>query len=179
MAKREKKELGAGAMADIAFLLLIFFLVSTTIQTDAGLNVLLPPYIEQPPRPVNKRNVFSVQLNAANELFVRGSRMSWSETKLIKEQLKTFIMNHDKDPNSSETPTKAVVSILTDNGTSYESYITVYNEVKAAYNGLWEQQAQNLYGRSYQDLGTAEQSEIRKIIPLVISEAEPTSLAKL
>lgn len=180
MAKRDIPEINAGSMADIAFLLLIFFLVTTTIQTDAGINVLLPPYVEIPPEAEkkNKRNVFSVQLNSRNELLVRGYPVPMSDAKQIKEQLKKFIMNNGKDPNSSDSPKLAVVSILNDNGTSYESYITVYNQLKAAYNELWDERAQSIYGRPYEDLETNEQGKVREEIPLVISEAEPTNLGK-
>ncbi|BDS13512.1 ExbD/TolR family protein [Aureispira anguillae] len=179
MARRDIPEINAGSMADIAFLLLIFFLVTTTIQTDSGLNVLLPPYVEEPPPPQekNKRNVFAVQINGNNQLLVRGRPLDLSELGDIKEQLKTFIMNHGKDPNSSDSPTKAVVSLLNDNGTSYEAYVGVYNQLKAAYNELWEESAQRKYGRSYGDLDNKERKSVRKEIPLVISEAEPTSLS--
>ncbi len=178
MAKREIPEINAGSMADIAFLLLIFFLVTTTIQTDSGLKVLLPPYVEEPPPPEkkNKRNVFSVQINGNNQLLVRGYPVSLEDAGEIKERLKTFITNRGKDPNSSDSPKKAVVTILNDNGTSYEAYIAVYNQLKAGYNELWEEMAQGQYGRSYEDLGKEERQNIRKEIPLVISEAEPTSL---
>lgn len=178
MAKREIPEINAGSMADIAFLLLIFFLVTTTIQTDSGLNVLLPPYVEEPPPPVqkNKRNVFAVQINANNQLLVRGRPLPLSEVGQIKERLKTFIMNFGKDPNASDSPKLAVVSLLNDNGTSYEAYIGVYNQLKAAYYELWEEAAQSRYGRDFGDLGREEQKAIKNDIPLVISEAEPTSL---
>lgn len=178
MAKRDIPEINAGSMADIAFLLLIFFLVTTTIQTDSGLNVLLPPYVEVPPPPEkkNKRNVFAVQINGNNQLLVRGTPLPLSELGMIKERLKTFIMNNGKDPNSSDSPKKAVVSLLNDNGTSYEAYVGVYNQLKAAYNELWEESAQRQYGRSYKDLSKKERQGVRKEIPLVISEAEPTSL---
>lgn len=179
MAKREIPEINAGSMADIAFLLLIFFLVTTTIQTDSGLSVLLPPYVEVPPPPEkkNKRNVFSVQLNGNNDVLVRGYPSSLDQPTLIKDQLKVFINNRGRDPESSESPKKAVVSLLNDNGTSYDAYIVVYNQLKAAYNELWEESAQKEYGRSYEDLDKKQQQSIRSEIPLVISEAEPTSLA--
>jgi biopolymer transport protein ExbD len=178
MANREVPEINAGSMADIAFLLLIFFLVTTTIQTDSGLSVLLPPYVEVPPPPEkkNKRNVFSVQINGNNQLLVRGRPTSLNDASDIKDAVKTFIMNGGKDPNSSDSPKKAVVTILNDNGTSYEAYIAVYNQLKAGYNELWEESAQTVHGRSYADLDKKERQSIRKEIPLVISEAEPTSL---
>jgi biopolymer transport protein ExbD len=177
MSKREIPEINAGSMADIAFLLLIFFLVTTTIQTDSGLSVLLPPYVEVPPPPEkkNKRNVFAVQINGNNQLLVRGRPLS--DIREIKTQLKTFIMNKGKDPNASDSPKLAVVSLLNDNGTSYEAYVGVYDQLKAAYNELWEESAQSKYGRSYEDLDRKERQSIRSEIPLVISEAEPTSLS--
>lgn len=179
MSKREIPEINAGSMADIAFLLLIFFLVTTTIQTDSGLRVLLPPYVEVPPPPEkkNKRNVFAVQINGSNQLLVRGRPIALTEIKEIKTQLKTFIMNNGKDPNASDSPKLAVVSLLNDNGTSYEAYVGVYDQLKAAYNELWEESAQRKYGRSYEDLDRKERKTIRAEIPLVISEAEPTSLS--
>ncbi|MDC0231474.1 biopolymer transporter ExbD [Aureispira] len=178
MAKRDLPEINAGSMADIAFLLLIFFLVTTTIQTDSGLSVLLPPYVEEPPPPVekNKRNVFSVQINGNNELLVRGQQCP--DVLSIKEKAITFITNRGKDPNSSESPKKAIISILNDNGTSYEMYVTVYNQLKAAYNELWEKSSKEQFGRSYKDLTKKERQAVRKEIPLVISEAEPSDLLK-
>ena len=178
MAKREIPEINAGSMADIAFLLLIFFLVTTTIQTDSGLSVLLPPYVEVPPPPEkkNKRNVFDVLINANNQLLVRGQQLNLDNVGEIKERLKTFIMNRGVDPNSSVSPKLAVVSLLNDNGTSYEAYVAVYNQLKAAYNELWQESSQGRYGRNYEDLSREEKKAIRVEIPLVISEAEPTSL---
>lgn len=178
MAKREIPEINAGSMADIAFLLLIFFLVTTTIQTDSGMPALLPPYVEQPPPPEkkNKRNVFAVQINGNNQLLVRGQPLALDAVGEIKPRLKKFIMNKGQDPNSSDSPKKAVVSLLNDNGTSYEAYIAVYNQLKASYRELWEESSQNIYGRSYDDLSKKERQNIRKDIPLVISEAEPSDL---
>jgi biopolymer transport protein ExbD len=179
MSKRDIPEINAGSMADIAFLLLIFFLVTTTIQTDSGLRVLLPPSVEVPPPPEkkNKRNVFAVQINGSNQLLVRGRPVALSDIREIRTQLKTFIMNNGKDPNASDSPKLAVVSLLNDNGTSYEAYVGVYNQLKAAYSELWEESAQRKYGRSYEDLDRKERKTIRDEIPLVISEAEPTSLS--
>ena len=179
MSKREIPEINAGSMADIAFLLLIFFLVTTTIQTDSGLRVLLPPYVEVPPPPEkkNKRNVFAVQINGNNQLLVRGRPVDLANIKEIRKQLKTFIMNNGKDPNASDSPKLAVVSLLNDNGTSYEAYVGVYNQLKAAYSELWEESSQSQFGRSYEDLNRDERKAIRADIPLVISEAEPTSLS--
>lgn len=178
MAKRDIPEINAGSMADIAFLLLVFFLVTTTIQTDAGLNVLLPPYVEEPPPPEkkNKRNVFDVLINANNQLLVRGQPLDLDNVGEIKDRLKKFILNRGADPNSSESPKLAVVSLLNDNGTAYGAYVAVYDQLKSAYNELWEDAAMSRYGRGYDDLSKKERKSIRTDIPLVISEAEPTSI---
>jgi hypothetical protein len=87
-------------------------------------------------------------------------------------------MNNGKDPNSSVSPNKAVVSLLNDNGTSFETYVAVYDQLKGAYNELWDEEANSRYGRSYEDLSKKERKTIRTKIPLVISEAEPTSFDK-
>jgi biopolymer transport protein ExbD len=178
MPKRELPEINAGSMADIAFLLLIFFLVTTTIQTDSGLSVLLPPYVEEPPPPEkkNKRNVFSVQINGNNDLLVRGR--SCPDVLTIKDKAITFITNRGVDPNSSDTPQKAIISILNDNGTSYEMYVAVYNQLKGAYNTLWEDESMSKFGRSYKDLNKEERKKVRKEYPMIISEAEPSDLLK-
>ena len=175
MADREIPEINAGSMADIAFLLLVFFLVTTTIQTDTGLRVFLPPYVEVPPPPEkkNKRNVFAVQINGNDALLVRGEQ--FPNVLDLKEKAKEFIMNNGKDPNSSDSPTKAVISLLNDNGTSFEVYVAVYDQLKGAYNELWDEEANNRYGRAYEDLSKEERKSVRAKIPLVISEAEPTS----
>ena len=178
MAQRKIPEINAGSMADIAFLLLVFFLVTTTIQTDSGLSVLLPPYVEEPPPPEkkNKRNVFSVQINGNNELLVRGNPVQ--DVYSIKDKAKEFIMNYGKDPNSSDSPKKAIVSLLNDNGTSFEMYVLVYDQLKAAYNELWDEAAMDIFGRHYEDLSRKDKKKVREDIPLVISEAEPTSFDK-
>jgi biopolymer transport protein ExbD len=175
MAERKIPEINAGSMADIAFLLLIFFLVTTTIQTDTGLNVLLPPYVEEPPPPEkkNERNVFAVQINGNDGLLVRGKEEK--DVKNIKDRLKKFIMNYGKDPGSSKSPKLAVVSLLNDNGTSVKMYVAVYDQLKAAYNELWDESAMNQFGRHYDDLTKDERKGIRADIPLVISEAEPSN----
>ena len=169
---RQKNEINAGSMADIAFLLLIFFLVTTTIDADKGIRVLLPPYepiSEMPPIP--KKNILSVKVNATNQLLVEGTIMN---VEALKETTKDFIMNPRKEKDKPNKPTKAIVSLQNDRGTEYTTYIDVYNEIKVAYNELWNEEANKKHGMAYNYLTSAEQKEIRKVIPLIISEAEPT-----
>jgi biopolymer transport protein ExbD len=174
---RPNNEINAGSMADIAFLLLIFFLVTTTISEDKGILVKLPPWSPDQPEltDVKQRNVYSVLINANNELLVRKVPM---DIKDLKSNVKIFIINPDNDISLSEDPTKAVISLKNDRGTQYKTYIEVYNELKTAYNELWEETAMSRFGKSLQELSVARQKQIKDDIPLVISEAEPTAFGE-
>ena len=182
MAKKSAKdrmspEVNAGSMADIAFLLLIFFLVTTTIDVDKGVLIKLPPWSDEPPpeMKLNSRNVYSVLVNANDDLLVRGEP---KELKTLREDTKTFIMNPRKMDNMAEDPKKAIISLKNDRGTSYAIYLEVYNELKAAYNELREEEAQRQHGKSFEFLTKDERKAIRSKIPLVISEAEPTNFGE-
>ena len=171
---RMKNEVNAGSMADIAFLLLIFFLVTTTIDVDKGVLVKLPPWSDEPPEDIrlNTRNIYSVLVNANNDLLVRKQPMALKD---LRDDTKLFITNPKKDPTLSDSPKQAIVSLKNDRGTSYKAYLEVYNELRAAYNEIWNEQAQIRYGKNYDDCTKAEQEGIRNDFPLVISEAESTS----
>ena len=139
MAKQKRRlnsEVNAGSMADIAFLLLIFFLVTTQIDFDKGILVKLPAWDESiPETPISNRNVFSIKVNRENKLLVEGEL---GTIDAIRNQVKEFVLNPLKKSNLSSAPNKAVVSLQNDRGTSYKTYLSVYNEVKAAYNELWK-----------------------------------------
>lgn len=170
MEKRKMPQIGAGSMADIAFLLLIFFLVTTTIQTDTGLSVLLPVWNEEeiPSTPKNQRNVLTIQINSNNQLMVEDLP---ADVRNLKATTKHFLL-HEAD-----SPKKAVVSLRNDNGTPYDMYIAVYNELKAAYRQIWDDEALRDYGQHYDDLKKESKRKIRKKYPLVISEADPSDFA--
>lgn len=175
---RMSNEVNAGSMADIAFLLLIFFLVTTTIDVDKGITVKLPPWSEEEPdiTKMNKRNVFSVLVNAQNQLLVRGELMNVDD---LREKTKEFIANPARRPDLAEKPTKAIISLKNDRGTKYGTYLEVYNELKAAYSELWTDEAQKLYGVPYtDDMPLEYKRAVRSKIPFVISEAEPTSFGE-
>lgn len=193
MAKKAKKppEINAGSMADIAFLLLIFFLVTTTMDVDTGLQRLLPP----PPEPdqeqidVKQRNVFVVLVNANNQLLAEGELIDISD---LKEKAKEFIANVNRSETLPEfveedipllgkkMVSKQVISLQNDRGTSYEMYIAVQNELARAYNELRNEAAKQEFGKSYDELVIAKQDEkvsaIRKLYPQRISEAEPKNI---
>lgn len=150
-------EVNAGSMADIAFLLLIFFLVTTTIETDAGLDRMLPP-IEPPEDDVviKQKNIFTVNVNKSGQLLVEEELM---DIKDLRTAAMAFLDNNGdatctycqgrKNPESSDNPTKAIISLKNDRETKYSTYITVQNELVGAYNDLRNREAQRLYGKNY------------------------------
>lgn len=214
MARRDTPEINAGSMADIAFLLLIFFLVTTTMNVDSGISKKLsekPPEDFVPPV-IKEKNIFKVQINRNNELLVEDDRM---QLKDLKEAAKKFIDNgggignpgEDGTPGkpcdyckgersdaSSDHPNKAVISVISDRGTEYGTYIAVQNELLKAYTELRNRLSQERYGRSFdeleQDYLDARKSadtkrladelqkkveDIKIAYPQIISDAEPTS----
>jgi len=171
--RRADVSVNASSMADIAFLLLVFFLVTTTIDVEKGIRVRLPPMQYVPPPVVLSRNIFSVKINFNDELMVRGE---FTKVKNLKDEAKKFIMNPLGDPTLSTAPNQAVISLQNDRSTSYNVYITVYNELKAAYNELWEKTAQELYDQHFDELSRSKKKAIQNKIPLVISEGEVVDL---
>ncbi len=191
MSKREIQEINAGSMADIAFLLLIFFLMSTTLDTDMGLGRLLPPPVPQdetPPPPIQERNVFEVLINAHNQLLVKKQSMDLSQ---LKEAAKEFIQNpHNLEslprvemvdvPYFGVVPvTKLhVISLQNDRGTQYQTYLAVQNELQAAYNELRDEISKRQFNKLFRELDSDQQAAVRMIYPQRISEAEPRNYGK-
>ena len=160
MSKRAAPEVNAGSMADIAFLLLIFFLVTTTIETDSGINRKLPPIEDNNENVVIKqKNIFTVLLNGRDQLLVEDELM---ELKNLRKAAIEFLDNGGdgtctyckgkKDPTSSDNPDKAIISLKNERETSYKMYIAVQNELVAAYNVLRDARAQSLYGKSFSEM---------------------------
>ena len=191
MAKRSVPEINAGSMADIAFLLLIFFLVTTTMDVDKGINRKLPPYDENPPEQdiiIKQKNLFTVLLNSNDQLLVEDEYMDISG---LREEAKKFLNNNGdgscsycdggyRSPASSDNPDKAVISLQNDRGTSYVMYIKVQNELAAALNELRNELSNRMYGVDFATLIANKEAtkvkEIKKMYPQKISEAEPLKL---
>jgi biopolymer transport protein ExbD len=190
MARRDTPEINAGSMADIAFLLLIFFLVTTTMDVDTGISRKLPE--KQPedivPPILKEKNVFEVNINRRNEILVEGD--TYMKVDELREAAINFIDNGggkdadgndctwcggDKDASSSDHPKKAIISLQSDRGTSYATYISVQNELVGAYTVLRNKYAQKKFGKDFDKLTNEQQKEIKiNIYPQIISEAEPT-----
>lgn len=185
--KRKVPQVNNSSSADIAFLLLIFFLVTTSMDTDKGLVRRLPPPVPADHKPedidIKQRNVMIVLLNSNNQLMVNGEPTNVDQ---LREKAKEFIDNAESLPNLPEKVMEEVpffgqypvtkfhvISLMNDRGTEYQAYIEVQNELVAAYNELRNKLAEAKFGKSYVDLGEDEQKAIRTIYAQKISEAEP------
>ncbi len=174
-------------MADISFLLLIFFLVTTSMDVNQGLARRLPAPIPADQKSedvdIKKRNIFVVKINSMNQLLVQGEEM---DIKQLRQAAKDFIANPTNDPNLPElftehidglgevTYTKDhVISVQNDVDTQYQAYLEVQNELVAAYNELRNEYATEHFGSSYNELDEDAQRLIQKVYPQKISEAEP------
>ncbi|MBL3658085.1 ExbD/TolR family protein [Fulvivirga sediminis] len=166
----------AGSMADIAFLLLIFFMITTTIASDKGLTLQLPPDTnDQPVQKMHERNIFKILINSQDQLMIEGERRNTPYG--LKEELKEFIMNHGKNKNLSDSPSAAVISIKTNRATTQQMFITILDAAKAAYYEVYAQRA-GLTPEEYRKLGNTGKDKviIQKAsdgIPMNISIAEP------
>lgn len=186
---RKTPEINGSSLADIAFLLLIFFLVTTTMNVDTGLNRMLPPMPEQNTKQedieVKKRNMLAVKINKSDRLLVAGEPM---EIYMLKDKAKEFIMNPNEEAHLPELREvdipllgrrkvgEGVISLQNDNGTTYRMYMLVQNELVAAYNELREDLAKTAFGKTYGKLAPEEQEAVDKAIPQRISEAEPKNV---
>ena len=186
--KREIHEINASSMADLAFLLLTFFLMTAAMGTDRGLARQLPPPIPPDQKKeevidINKRNILIVLINSNNLLMVNNEVM---DIRRLRHKAKEFIANRNDDPNMPEkvieevpffghfpTASKHVISLQNDRGTEYQAYMSVQNELMAAYRELRDELARNKFGVSFADLDEERKRAIQKIYPQNISEAEP------
>lgn len=174
--------MNAGSMADISFLLLIFFLVATTMNTDTGINRVLPPIKEDVNESQEKeRNILKVFVNDADELMVNSQRMQVAQ---LKDVVKNFVLNPTNSPSMPEKETtdiegmgqyavsKGIVSLQNRRGTSYGMYIAVQNELVKAFNEIRDEVSMEKYGRLFADLPEGNQDAVRTAVPQKISEAE-------
>ncbi|NOZ46159.1 MAG: biopolymer transporter ExbD [Chlorobi bacterium] len=188
MAKRKPPEINSSSMADIAFMLLIFFLVATTMDIDSGISRKLPPLPEDQQEnndKIKERNVFVVLINKNNQLLVENEP---TNIKFLKDKAKEFIANPrnlDNLPEKKETVvpffgkymvSKGIISLQNDRGTAYGTYIEVQNALAKAYNELRDDLALSKFGKKFKDLTTDKRKAVQKIYPQRISEAEPKNI---
>jgi biopolymer transport protein ExbD len=185
---RPLQEINAGSMADIAFLLLIFFVVVTTMDTNSGMQRRLPPVSEKENTDALKmkeRNVMVVLINKDNKIAIKGNPVSLDE---IYDRTTEFFLNPDNNINLPEKEikeitffgkipvSKGVISLQTDRNTNYNKYLQVQNEISRAVNDLRNKLSNKKFGKAFNDLNEAQQKAVAEIYPIAISEAEPRKM---
>lgn len=204
---RKLPEVNSSSMADIAFLLLVFFLVTTTIATDKGLTLTLPPKADpnQPPPDItkNERNIFKILVNSSDRILIEDEPVT--DLTGLRVQVKEFILNFgspsedyvaiyntlpgslkafaQKSPTSSDDPKEAVVSFKADRGTSYDIYIAILDELQGAYYEIYGDRV-GLTADEFRALDRKNANDMEKYskaregIPMNISIAEPTKIGE-
>ena len=191
MAKKSTPALNTSSTADIAFLLLCYFLMTTTMGSQTGLSRRLPPMPEkdqkQVDQKVNRRNIIIVKIKSADRILAGSEPIEVSQ---LKDKIKEFLSNPVDDPNLPEKEmqeiegfgqypvSKGVISLQNDRGTSYRAYIAVQNELVKAVNELRDDFSRNNYGKAFNSLSEDKQDIVKKAIPQNISEAEPKDVTK-
>lgn len=185
---RKVTEINASSTADIAFLLLIFFLVTTTMDVDSGIQRILPPAVDDQQelgQDIHARNLLLVFVSASDEIMVGGQRMDIS---MIKDKVVEFISNPFDNPNMSSKKesdiegigkymgSEGIVSLQNDRGTSYNTYVKVQNELSRAFGEIRDAESIRLFGKKYSELDSDQRVAMRKAVPDRVSEAEPRNL---
>ena len=186
--KRSMPQVNSTSSADMAFMLLLFFMLTTSMDTDMGMPRKLPPPPDksiqvQTDLKIKKRNILQIMINTHNQILCGGE---YIEIRQLKDKVKAFIQNETNDENMPEkVPTDVplfgtmditsnhVISLQNDRGTAYQAYVDVQNELAAAYTELRNDVSRNKWGKNFADLTEDLQEIVQKIYPQKISEAEP------
>jgi biopolymer transport protein ExbD len=190
---RATPDIPNASMADIAFLLLTFFLVTTTVANDKGLSLQLPPPPEALPPDIDikiqERNLFKIQVSSFDNLLVEGQPFTGT-MKELTEQIKEFVLNNGRNPESSDNPEKAIVSYKTDRGTTHKRFIEVLDAIQRSYYEIYSERAgitpkrwleisgelTDPNNRKLYELGRGRTEEGKPEIPMNVSIAEPTKV---
>ncbi len=165
-------EIPTSSMADISFLLLLFFLVATTIGVDTGIGLVLPQYVKNIQNvKVPKDRMAAILINANGDVLLDNNPVPVNQ---ISDDLKPRIVSKIDLPEDR----KLIVSIKTDRQTKYDTYIAALDQIKQAYFETRDEYSQGHYGSKYNDLPENEQNVVKKKIPIIISVAEPESIHK-
>lgn len=191
MAKRSTPALNTSSTADIAFLLLCYFLMTTTMGSQTGLSRRLPPMPDPNQKvedqKVNRRNIIIVKINSADRILAGSEPIDVSQ---LKDKIKIFLTNPTDDPNlpvmeateieglGNRKVSKGVISLQNDRGTSYQAYIAVQNELVKAVNELRDEASMREFGKKFLALDEDQQKIIKNVVPQQISEAEPKDVGK-
>ena len=190
MAKKTPA-INSSSTADIAFLLLCYFLMTTTMGTQTGLSRRLPPMPDPKQKvedqKVNRRNIIIVKINSADRILAGSEPIDVSQ---LKDKIKIFLTNPTDDPSlpvmepteitglGTRNVSKGVISLQNDRGTSYQAYIAVQNELVKAVNELRDEASMREFGKKFLALDEDQQKAIKELVPQQISEAEPKDVGK-
>ena len=191
MGKKKVPAMNTSSTADIAFLLLCYFLMTTTMGSQTGLSRRLPPMPDQNQKvedqKVNRRNIIQVKINSADRILAGSEPIDISQ---LKDKIKEFLTNPADDPNLPEKEiknieglgdypvSKGIISLQNDRGTSYQAYIAVQNELVKAVNELRDDFSRKQYGKLFMQLDEDTQKIVKDAIPQYISEAEPKDVGR-
>ena len=191
MGKKKVPAMNTSSTADIAFLLLCYFLMTTTMGSQTGLSRRLPPMPDKNQKvedqKVNRRNIIQVKINSADRILAGSEPIDVSQ---LKDKIKIFLTNPTDDPTlpvmepteienlGTRNVSKGVISLQNDRGTSYQAYIAVQNELVKAVNELRDEAAMREFGKKYLALDEDKQKAIKDLVPQQISEAEPKDVGK-
>lgn len=191
MAKKKTPAINSSSTADIAFLLLCYFLMTTTMGSQTGLSRRLPPMPDKDQKvedqKVNRRNIIQVKINSADRILAGSEPIDISQ---LKDKIKEFLTNPANDPNLPEKEiqniegfgdypvSKGIISLQNDRGTSYQAYIAVQNELVKAVNELRDDFSRRNYNKVFTLLTEDEQAIVKKAVPQFISEAEPKDVGR-
>lgn len=191
MASKKTPEINSSSTADIAFLLLCYFLMTTTMGSQTGLSRRLPPMPDKNQKvedqKVNRRNIIQVKINSSDRILAGSEAIEVSQ---LKDKVKDFLSNPTNNPNLPEKEvqdiegygkypvSKGVISLQNDRGTSYQAYIAVQNELVKAVNELRDDFSKMAYGKKFAALDEDQQAIVKKAVPQNISEAEPKDVGK-
>ena len=191
MGKKKTPAINSSSTADIAFLLLCYFLMTTTMGSQTGLSRRLPPMPDPNQKvqdqKVNRRNIIVVKINSADRILAGSDPIDVSQ---LKDKIKEFLTNPADDPTLPEKEvidiegygacpvSKGVISLQNDRGTSYQAYIAVQNELVKAVNELRDDFSRKNYGKAFASLDEDKQDIVKKAVPQNISEAEPKDVKK-
>ena len=191
MGKKKVPAMNTSSTADIAFLLLCYFLMTTTMGSQTGLSRRLPPMPDQNQKvedqKVNRRNIIQVKINSGDRILAGSEPIDISQ---LKDKIKEFLTNPADDPNLPEKEiqnieglgdypvSKGIISLQNDRGTSYQAYIAVQNELVKAVNELRDDFSRKQYGKYFMQLDEDTQGIVKKVIPQFISEAEPKDVGR-
>jgi biopolymer transport protein ExbD len=169
---REEGDIPMAGMADIAFLLLVFFLVVTTINVDTGIGMTLPPPLdpEQDPPPIQDRNMLTILVNNNGDILLEDEPANLG---MIRDEVVKHVTNNGEDPDYADSPDDAIVSLKTQEATPYRIYIDVLDEVRSGYNDVRDSRARQQFNEGYDELNEEQRKQIQEEIPLKISIAEP------